>query len=224
MRVVGVQGNKIAIVKELKPDLATGSFEIIMQRVNFGGENVINLDVEVVFAPQAGAMTDYEARKKAAAAKYEAEKERLMRQAFMQAARDRIKDASSIRARPSWDLREEERTVVYRKLLERLMLDSWKLPDTDDSRRLSHVRSEVVRTIFDVDAMLYFVAPEWWMPRRHGGRLNLDVKVAEPDALADRRRHGHVGRREARQQLQDHGGLEPGPDGQLARLAAAARR
>ena len=53
------------------------------------------------------------------------------------------------------------------------MLDSWDLPDTEDNRRLSHVRSEVIRAIFDVDAMLYFVAPEWWMPRRHRTRHNL---------------------------------------------------
>jgi hypothetical protein len=59
------------------------------------------------------------------------------------------------------------------------MLDTWKLPDTPETRRLSHVRAEVVRSIFDVDAMLYFVAPEWWVPRRRGGRLNLDVKVAD---------------------------------------------
>ena len=75
-------------------------------------------------------------------------------------------------------MREEERTIVYRKLIERLMLDSWKLPDTDANRRLSHVRAEIVRTLFDVDAMLYFVAPEWWMPRRHQGRLNLDLNVS----------------------------------------------
>lgn len=178
IRVVGVQGNKIGIVREIKPDLPANAFELVMQRVNFGGENVINLDVELVFAPGPAAVADYEARKKAAQAKYDTEKERLTKQAYAESVRERIKDAASIRPRPSWDLREEERTVVYRKLLQRLMLDSWKLPDTDATRRLSHVRSEIVRAIFDVDAMLYFVAPEWWMPQRRGGRLNLDVAVA----------------------------------------------
>lgn len=97
----------------------------------------------------------------------------------------RINEAAGIRPRAAWDLREEERTVIYRKLIQRLMLDSWKLPDNDTNRRLSHVRSEIVRTLFDVDAMLYFVAPEWWMPRRHGGRLNLDINVAgKPHVLS----------------------------------------
>ena len=60
------------------------------------------------------------------------------------------------------------------------MLDSWRLPDTDGNRRLSHVRSEVIRAIFDVDSMLYFVAPEWWMPRRHQSSLSLKVDVGDP--------------------------------------------
>jgi hypothetical protein len=29
-----------------------------------------------------------------------------------------------------------------------------------------HVTSELIRGIFDVDSMLYFVAPEWWRPRQ----------------------------------------------------------
>ena len=57
------------------------------------------------------------------------------------------------------------------------MLDSWKLKDTEDNRRLSHVRSEVIRALFDVDAMLYFVAPEWWLPRRHETKHNLTAYV-----------------------------------------------
>jgi hypothetical protein len=179
IRVVGVQGNKIGIVREVKHNAADGSFEIVMQRVNFGGDNALNLEVELVFAPGAAAMADYDARKKAAQAKYDADKERLTREAYAESVRSRITAASTIRPRPSWDLREEERTVVYRKLIERLMLDSWKLPDDAASRRISHVRSEVVRAIFDTDAMLYFVAPEWWMPRRRRGRLNLDTTIAD---------------------------------------------
>lgn len=184
VRVLGPQGNKIALVKSIAVNKAANAFTLVMQRANFGGENVINLDVELVYAPGANALLDYEAKKKLAQAKYDVEKEQLAKRAFADDVRARIKDASSIRARPSWDLREEERTIVYRKLIERLMLDSWKLPDTEANRRLSHVRSELVRAIFDVDAMLYFVAPEWWMPRRRRGQLELNQSVAgKPYAL-----------------------------------------
>jgi hypothetical protein len=36
---------------------------------------------------------------------------------------------------------------------------------TDDDHRVRHVFSELVQSMFDVDRMLFFVAPEWWMPR-----------------------------------------------------------
>jgi hypothetical protein len=181
IRVIGPQGNKLAQVRG-KPMLkADGSFDLVMQQLNFGGEPFINLDVELVFAPNADAFKEYDDLRKKALEKYEAEKYQAYKKSFMESVRERIKDASNIKSRPSWDLREEERTVVYRKLIQRLMMDSWSLPDTEDNRRLSHVRSEVIRAIFDVDSMLYFVAPEWWMPRRHQSRhaYDPDVKVGD---------------------------------------------
>lgn len=168
VNILGPQGNKKAVARPAVFKAATASsFNLIMDELSFGGSNEILLDVELVFTPGSKAMADYEEAKKDAQAKYDADKQRLLEKSFMESVRQRIKDARNIKSRPSWDLREEERTIVYRKLISRLMQDSWKLPDTDENRRLSHVRSEVIRSIFDVDAMLYFVAPEWWMPRRH---------------------------------------------------------
>ena len=169
VNILGPQGNKKAVAQSPVWDLnpPPSSFRLIMDELSFGGSNEILLDVELVFTPGSKAIADYEAAEKDAQAKYDAEKQRLLEKSFMESVRQRIKDASNLKARPSWDLREEERTIVYRQLISCLMLDSWKLPDTPDNRRLSHVRSEVIRALFDVDAMLYFVAPEWWMPRRH---------------------------------------------------------
>ena len=28
-----------------------------------------------------------------------------------------------------------------------------------------HVTAELIRSMFDVDKMLYYVSPDWWMPR-----------------------------------------------------------
>ena len=39
------------------------------------------------------------------------------------------------------------------------------IPMPDDRTR--HVVAELLNTIFDIDKMLYFVAPEWWRPRLH---------------------------------------------------------
>jgi hypothetical protein len=188
IRMTGVQGSKMAILRgrpEVRPD---GSINVILQRVNFGGENLVNLEFELFFDPDSTEIKRVNDHNKAIQTKYDEEKRRLVRKAYLEAIRKRIKDATQIKARPSWDLREEERTVVYRKLIERLMLDSWKLPDTEQNRRLSHVRAEIVRSIFDVDSMLYFVAPEWWMPRRRHGQLNLRVNLADaatPLSLSD---------------------------------------
>lgn len=183
VRIVGVQGGKMALPREIIPNPAAGTFDLIMQRLNFGGENLINLDVEIVFAP-----TDLEKKRvddlnKALQDRYDEEMRRALRKAYVENVRKRIKDASLIKSRPSWDLREEERTIVYRNLIRRLMLDVWNQPDTAQLRRVAHVRSEIVRSIFDVDAMLYFVAPEWWMPRRHSGQLGVKIDLdAPPDA------------------------------------------
>lgn len=110
-----------------------------------------------------------------------------MRKSFIDNVRKRIKAAHSIRPRPSWDLREEERTVVYRRLIERLMLDTWKMSNDansqsqkDEANRIAHVRSEIIRSLFDVDSLLYFVAPEWWMPRKHKSQLSAEPKTIDP--------------------------------------------
>ncbi|GAB3931736.1 hypothetical protein [Larkinella terrae] len=182
IRILGPQNNKQCIVKEVKRK-TDGSFDLILQFVNFGSENSLNLDVELVFKPQSTAFTDYVANKKVAQAKYDAEKSQLIRKSFLENVRERIKDARSIKERPSWDLREEERTIIYRNLIQKLMLDSWAIatnnPKDEANSRLSHVRSEIIRAIFDVDGMLYFVAPEWWMPRRHASQFNPGVNVGD---------------------------------------------
>ena len=173
------QANARPVEKDkFKPD---GWFELVFDSLDFGGESLFAFDVELTFTPTQTAVDLYEIAKAAAQAKFDEEVSRLRKKNFVESVCDRIKDASSIKPRPSWDLREEERTIVYRHLIARLMLDSWKLPDTPDNRRLSHVRSEVIRAIFDVDAMLYFVAPEWWLPRRHRTKHNL---TAYANALA----------------------------------------
>ncbi len=101
---------------------------------------------------------------------YAADKEnqRRTQEAFIQAAKDRIKLASNIKQRNFEDLREEERTIVYRKLIAELMTESnYNLPDTPENYEPRHVFSELINAVFDIDKMLYFVAPEWWKPRKH---------------------------------------------------------
>lgn len=46
-------------------------------------------------------------------------------------------------------------------------------PPTKAGHQTRHVLSELINSIFDVDKMLYFVAPEWWRPRRSTAALKV---------------------------------------------------
>jgi len=97
-------------------------------------------------------------------------------EAYFAAATDRIKQARDIKPRPYDELREEERIVVYRALLQDMLTKGIQFPDD----RTRHVVSELLNSIFDIDKMLYFVAPEWWRPRLHGAAPDL-IPLTNPD-------------------------------------------
>ena len=90
------------------------------------------------------------------------ENDRKTREAFVNAAKERIELAGNVTKRKFEDLREEERIIVYRRLISSLMSPS-QYKYADNPTR--HILSQLINSIFDVDKMLYFVAPEWWKPR-----------------------------------------------------------
>ncbi|MFD8143693.1 hypothetical protein [Streptomyces sp. NPDC059708] len=98
------------------------------------------------------------------------EKERLAKEAFFKAAQERVKLAAGIGPRRFEDLREEERIVVYRSLIRQLFKGKGL---SSISSRTQHIMAELVQTFFDVDRMLYFVAPEWWVPNKLAVKENL---------------------------------------------------
>ena len=191
VRPIGAQSGQVATARDSLTAVRPDGFDLVMQQLQFNGQQDIAFDIDLVFKPTDAAKNDWNDLKEKANEKYNAEVFRVVKKSYMDSVRDRIKAAHGIASRPSWDLREEERTVVYRGLLRRLMLDSWSSlspslpswlsPGAAEQRRLSHVRSEIVRAIFDVDAMLYFVAPEWWMPREHRTSHTFDPEVAVKD-------------------------------------------
>jgi hypothetical protein len=84
------------------------------------------------------------------------------KQKLYAAIKERVKLASHVERRPFTELRDEERIIVYRNLIRQLMNESGV---AGASAHLQHLFAEVVQSMFDVDKMLYFVAPEWWAPR-----------------------------------------------------------
>ncbi|MEV6362947.1 LysM peptidoglycan-binding domain-containing protein [Nocardia asteroides] len=157
--------NEQASVKDalLTPNPAGGppkSFMIRLAKANFGGKRSMPFEVTMIYTPTKAAKDAIDAQNAQAMKDYTdlvaAEKERL----FYETLRKRIKLSSRVTTRKPEDLREEERNIIYRKIIARLYgkTANW---ENDDY----HVASELIRYFFDVDAMLYFVAPDWWRPR-----------------------------------------------------------
>ena len=94
---------------------------------------------------------------------YNEQTKQAYQQALFQSIRERVKLASNIQPRDFSEMREEERIVVYRVLVSQLLNVAGV---TNSDFHVRHVFSEVVESIFDMDNMLYFVAPDWWMPRQ----------------------------------------------------------
>jgi hypothetical protein len=142
---------------------AQGKFRISLNQVNFDNQPFINIKATTYWNPpdQSAADAAYQAQ----VAEYNAEKSRLEKEAYIKSAQERINIASKVQARKFEELREEERIVVYRKLIGQLM----NVGDAGSS----HITSELIRSIFDVDNMLYFVAPEWWRSRLHQSHQTL---------------------------------------------------
>lgn len=148
-------------LKEDTPGKIT--YGIHLEHVNFHDVPTLRIVANVTWKPTQDVVNEVNAENKAATDKFEEQIKHEYKKAFVEAARDRIKKASEIEPRKFDDLREEERIVVYRSLIQDMLTKDLPMPDD----RTRHVVSELINTIFDVDKMLYFVAPEWWRPRLH---------------------------------------------------------
>jgi LysM repeat protein len=142
------------------PNSAKNKFSIRMTKANFGGKRSMPFEATMVYTPTQAVKDAIDAKNATAMTDYTdvaaAERERL----FYETLRKRIKLSSRVASRREEDLREEERNLIYRAIISRLYgkTAGWENNDY-------HVASELIRYCFDIDAMLYFVAPDWWRPR-----------------------------------------------------------
>jgi hypothetical protein len=144
-------------------------FGIHVDHIHFHGVPSVPIVAKVTWVPTAAYQAEIEAKNKEKIAEFNEQKKYEFQKAFVEAARERIKKASGIVRRPFEELREEERIVVYRALIQDMLTKDIPMPDD----RTRHVVSELLNTIFDVDKMLYFVAAEWWRPRLHRSHQGL---------------------------------------------------
>lgn len=134
-------------------------FTIRLDQVNFEDQPSIRFLLKLIWNPpdQTAAIQIYEAK----LLEYTNERRKREHLQALTLLRERLEKAGDVPRRPASDLRDEERTVIYRRLLEKLF-DGYSSPTP-------HVTSELIRSLFDIDQMLYFVAPEWWRPRDRFG-------------------------------------------------------
>lgn len=138
-------------------------FLIRLIYANFGSKYEMPLDVTLVWMPNAD-RSEIDKKNEESLKQFTEEKKRKIHMEYVQAVRERVKLTGLVKRRDSVDLREEERTVVYRELIRQLVRARQDAPTGQgDSGR--HVTAELIRSLFDVDKMLYFVAPDWWKPR-----------------------------------------------------------
>lgn len=162
------QGQPVTLSRkgDIGPD---GSFTLHLDSADFQGKNSITVQLILLWSPGPGANDEIVAKNSANLAAFKEAERAAYEKAFIETVKDRVTAASRIKTRGGEDLREEERIVVYRKLIQDMLLNGIDLPDD----RTRHVTAELLNAIFDIDKMLYFVAPEWWRPRLHGGAQQL---------------------------------------------------
>ena len=131
-------------------------FSVKARHVNFHGVSPLRVTAKLTWRPGADLVNGIEAESQQRIDKYNAETKRAFKAAYMEAARERITLASKVDTRNFDDLREEERIVVYRALIQDMLTKD--VPTPDDRTR--HAVAELLDSIFDIDKMLYFVAPE----------------------------------------------------------------
>jgi len=165
------QGNDVEIsVTDIVEDTPGRiQFNIHLNHIHFHGRAPARVLAKVTWVPSQSLIDETRTKNQAKIAEFSERTKYEYKKAFVEAARERIKLASRIEPRTFEDLREEERIVVYRSLIQDMLTKDLPMPDD----RTRHVVAELLNTIFDIDKMLYFVAPEWWRPRLHQSHLGL---------------------------------------------------
>jgi hypothetical protein len=154
-------------------------FSVKVKHVNFRNVSPLRVMAKITWQPGDALLTEVTTQNQQKINAFNEATKLEHEKAFVEAARERIKLMGDVEPRKYEDLREEERIVVYRCMIQDMLTRDLPMPDD----RTRHVVAELLNTIFDVDKMLYFVAPEWWRPRLHESHQALGG-MREPEPLS----------------------------------------
>lgn len=165
---------------DLNVDTANEQFTIRLTFANFGGKQQLPFDATLVYEATKDVKDAIDKENAASKAVYDDQVALAKEKQFYDTLRTRLKLVGQVRPRPQDDLREEERNLIYRSIISRLYGNEAGWTNED-----YHVASEMIRYFFDVDAMLYFVAPDWWHPRHQQLSSMNDKGELQPTIIAD---------------------------------------
>jgi hypothetical protein len=184
-------------------DVHDEGFDVILDQVNFDDAPSLVLNLKLCWSPPEPSeeeKAEYEKKK----AEFHWKEQQLVHAAYVETVRERVKAMGQIAKRPPDDLRAEERAVVYHRLLAELVEP---VRAYDSNPEIAHVTSELIRALFDVDNMLYFVAPDWWRPKPHvppGEARRSPSRKGRGDRGRGDRGRGDRGRGEGRAPMSEH--------------------
>jgi hypothetical protein len=128
------------------------SFVLHLDSADFQGQNSIQIKLILHWSPKSGANDAIAQKNEENVAAFKAKEKMAYEKALLETVKDRVDVSSKITPRSAEELREEERIVVYRKLIQDMLMQGISMPDD----RTRHVVAELINSIFDVgeDALL----------------------------------------------------------------------
>ena len=168
------QGKPVTVSRASEIDnnaLPKATFTLNLDSADFQGQNSLQVKLVLHWSPLASANQDIKAKNQALQDKFNAAEKAAFEKAAVETLKERVDVISKLMVRNGAELRDEERIIIYRKLIQEMLQNNIAMPDD----RTRHVVAELINSIFDVDKMLYFVSPEWWRPRLHRSSQQLQV-------------------------------------------------
>lgn len=131
---------------------------ITIDEINWHSNTSVNITLGLVWSPPPGPSgQDIIDQNAAALAAWQARRDSADLKQCQDSNRAYLALMDKLTPRNSDSLREEERTVVLRSVISTLF--------PLNAEQIQMVGEEAAKTMFDLDSVLYFVAPEWWRPR-----------------------------------------------------------
>ncbi|PVH70220.1 carbohydrate-binding module family 12 protein [Cadophora sp. DSE1049] len=160
IKLLDFHGAAVIWVDDLKLDKVKEQFRLQLTSANFGNKEPLPFDAHVEYVPDAVTKSRIDKKNQESQTVYQDQLQAEKEKTFYETLRSRLKVMGKVRTRSQEDMRAEERNVIYRNIISRLYgsEQGWKSDDY-------YAASEMIRYFFDIDAMLYFVAPDWWKPQ-----------------------------------------------------------